>query len=483
MSTCLKISIATLFLIVLFFSVFYLKESPPFNFDEGWHIQSAANLAETGIEGLQMAPGYVEHISTYVSIGYPFIYTLALWFKVFGDGILQAKILMVIFLLGFAVLSFLLAKRLFGNRLASASLALIALFPPLYGNGKAVMGEVPGMFFMLAALLCFNLIKSYPYRKYSFLILAGFFAGLAISTKVAFVLMAPALLVAVIIEWKRKLLSVGDVSIICLSALAPIAIWFAVKFQPGDSAVTVLSFYANPSNLNSMSATVVQNLKILFTDTGPLYTVLLMGVWISSIFLRWRTKTIIAAEEVAALIFSILTIMSFTRTIGFYRYLFPAQVMALIFFPNSLRLLLDCFSDSITFFKSRVVYATVIFILVFVGLYQLAFDSYVADSYGSRDLAEMEEYFSGIDESVVFFYNSTGVVPLFKGKDYYQYLLLFNKEDWVIGEEWLQVLASGRVDIVVAGPRSQKDERNGVFDPYIEVRKFGKISILKPIEP
>ncbi len=475
-----KLGVLGLFLIAIFFGFFRLSESPPLNADEGYFIQSATNSAELGIQGLQLAPGYIDPLSTTNSSGYPLTYTLGLWFKVFGSGILNGRILMVFFLLGFVTLSFVLVRKMYGNTIAIAALALITTFPPLYGNGKAVMGEMPGMFFMIVSLFLFYCAIHATSRKTVWIMCAGIFAGLFIATKVAFILCIPALAVIAFVEWRRKSFSYRDIGVAVISALVPIVILIVSKFQPGDSLSTVLSFYANPSHVSNLSETVLKNAKALFTDVGPLYTTGMMSVWCVSLCIRWRARMRIASIEIAAFVFVVLNVLSFTRTAGFYRYLFPAQIISLVFFPHALSSVFGELSRTLRVFKKPVVFIVGIVTLSVFGLYQLCFDSYVADAYDSHKIAELQAYFDTIPATTtVFFYNSEGLVPFFQGRNYYQYLMFFNQEDWTAGSENLQVLMSGEADLIVSGVRSARDEKAGVFDKYVTLRTFDKVTIME----
>jgi 4-amino-4-deoxy-L-arabinose transferase-like glycosyltransferase len=475
-----KLLVLGLFSATIFFGFFRLSESPPLNADEGYFIQSATNSAEFGIQGLQLAPSYIDPLSATNSSGYPLTYTLGLWFKIFGAGILNGRILMVFFLLGFVALSFVLVRKMYGNAMAIATLALIATFPPLYGNGKAVMGEMPGMFFMVASLFLFHRAIHATSRKTVWIMVAGIFAGLFIATKVAFILCIPALAVIAFVEWRRKSLPYRDIGVAVISTLVPIVILIVSKFQPGDSLSTVLSFYANPSHISNLSETVLKNVKALFTDVGPLYTTGMISIWFVSLCVRWRTKIKIASIEAAAFVFVVLNVLSFTRTAGFYRYLFPAQIISLVFFPHALSIVLETLSRTLRVLKKPMIFTICIVVLSVFGLYQLCFDSYVADAYDSHKIAELQSYFDTIPATTtVFFYNSEGLVPFFQGRNYYQYLMFFNQEDWTAGSENLQVLMSGEADLIVSGVHSAGDEKAGVFDKYVTLRTFDKVTIME----
>src|SRR3989344_7002207 len=94
LSTYQKILTLLILIVIVFFSLFRITESPPFGVDEGWVVQVATNIAESGRDGLQFAPGEIKHVSVLTSVGYTLQYPLALWFKIFGSGIFQARLMM-----------------------------------------------------------------------------------------------------------------------------------------------------------------------------------------------------------------------------------------------------------------------------------------------------------------------------------------------------------------------------------------------------
>ena len=136
-----QILVALILLIVVFFSLFRITESPPFGFDEGWAFHLATNISRVGESVTQFSPGRLEH-SSIISVGYPLLYPLAFWFKLFGIGILQARLMMVLYLLGFVIASFTLLRRLYGNTIALSSLAILSTFPPFYTFGKEIIQAI-----------------------------------------------------------------------------------------------------------------------------------------------------------------------------------------------------------------------------------------------------------------------------------------------------------------------------------------------------
>lgn len=472
-----KIAVVLLFVGVIFFGFFRLSESPSFLFDEGWYFQTSANLATTGIDGLQIAPGNIEHFSTYVTVGYPLIYSLALWFKIFSIGVFQARFLMVLFILGFVLAGYFLAKKLFGKNIALAALAVIATFPPLYGNGKSVMGEVPGLFFLASFLFCLTCARNESRRKKLFLILAGISAGLCVAVKPLFILLLPALLIGVIVEWRRKNLTIKEILIGILATLVPIIIWFILQFRLGDSLPETLTYYANPYNIGNIYEIIFNNFKNLFLNISTLYTVFIILAWAVAFFARIKAKVKMHVAEIVAFIFSILIFAAYLRTSGMYRYFFTAQAITLIFFPFSALYISEMISKKFTFWKSKKMFTALMIILCLLGIYQLCFDSWVADTYSSHKTADLYKYFSGVSTSTsVFFYHAPEVVPFMNGRNYYQYIINYYGSQ---GAESLEVLKNGKVDRVIVQSVLFKENEKDVFRLYKERESLYKYSVLE----
>jgi len=477
MSFYKKLAVVGLFLLAFFFAFFRLKESPYFWFDEGWYYQTSANLALHGIDGIQMSPGNIQHVSTFVTVGYPLIYPMGLWMKIFGVSVMSARSLMALYILAFIAVSFFLAKRKFGSIVAIAALAMLATFPPLYANGKSVLGEVPGLLYLVSFLLCYGLAMANKERRVFWLIIAGAFAGLCIATKPFFILLLPAVFVGAIVGWRRKELSVEDLATGFISALIPIIAWSIVQFRGGDTLSVILTYYANPYHISDITGIILSNLRNLFTDVGTLFLMSLTLVWVVGLYVRRKTKEMVSLEEIIAFTFSILVILAFLRTGGAYRYLFPAQALAIIFFPHSL---LATAGFSMKRFKtglSSYVAWLLVAVISLLSLYQLSFRSWVADGYSSRKSEFWEDYFSKVSSSTtVFFYDTPEVVPFMKGDNYYQFILAPAGSS--TGAEQLPILEKAKADLVIVAGTRLEYNIGGIFDRYKVKDKAYKYSIL-----
>ncbi len=468
---------------ILFFSTFHLTESPSVWYDEGLYYQTSANLSSGNGMTFQFAPGQLVDMMPRFTAGYPFIYSLAATFKVFGTGILVARSLMVFWILTLCVGGYLLIRKRFGIPLALASLALVGTFPPLYGNGKSFLGEVPALALLVVSLLCFQRMRrsSPEGRSALWILFSGLFAGLAAAAKTSFLVFLPAFAIIAIIEWYRGNLSRKEFILAGAFSFLPVAAWFLTQFNALDSFRTIFTFYVvNPSGAVSVFATMRENLKNFLTEAGPLYLLLMMAVWTASLVIRKRRKAEIPAEERMGFIFSILISAAYFRITGWHRYILPAQIVAMWYFIPSFSVCAERVSEIIegkSAVLSRLIrkfsVALALLLLFAWGIYGILFNSWVADFYSSHKTAFWQNYFKDAPESrSVFFYDAPEVALFFPNRNYYQYLLLFP-----VGGPFgsLKPIEEGKADEVVIRSdflEGQKALLSKHYHPVLEAYKY-----------
>ncbi|MFA6294910.1 MAG: glycosyltransferase [Candidatus Paceibacterota bacterium] len=465
----------------LLFSLFRLSESPPVWYDEGIYIQNATNLIENGISGIRLSPNLITHVSKF-SVGYPVIYPLAGVISVFGDDIFTERSLMIVFILALVITSCLLIKKLSGPNVALISLCLLATFPPLYGNGKSVLGETPGLLFVILSLLFIYLARTKIQSRKRYVILAGLAVGLAIATKPFFLILIPALIIGLFIGRKQLNLKKSDLYIGVVATIVPIVIWLTTQFQAGDSLTDIFSFYANPYHFNSLANVVFGNIKGLFTSVGSLYLMVIMATWLVSVGVKMKRRTLISTEEIIAFIFSIICILAYLRTSGMLRYIYPAQIVSLIFFPGAIASIFNVsvfsFRESLGKKMASVIISSMFLLLIVLGFYQICFNSWVAEAYGSNKTADWQNYFQRLptNESV-FFYNTPEVAIFIKTNNYYQYLE--PAPGMKVGSEELDIIKQGKIDKIIIATNSVSKLDEKVLTKYHSTREFYKYSILE----
>ncbi len=169
-------------LTLLLASLFRLESVPPLWWDEGWTLSVARNWVEHGdygrlLEGkivpagLQAAPLVTASVS--------------LSFRFFGVGVIQARMVGVVFTLACLALMGYLAQRIYDRLIALGTLLVLTLLPayielfPIY-MGRQVLGEMPALFFLLAGYAAMLSIARHPVCALS---LATLFWAIALSTK------------------------------------------------------------------------------------------------------------------------------------------------------------------------------------------------------------------------------------------------------------------------------------------------------------
>lgn len=474
--------ISVVFSVGIFFSFYKLVEAPSFWFDEGYFTQAAMNVARYGVWGIQTEQGSFTSLLT-VSGGFPLIAPLALMFKIFGIGVFQARLLVAFFIAGFIVSSFVVIKRLYGFYYGAGAALLIGTFPVLYGNGKTVLGEVPGLLFYV--LFLGFLSQWITSNKKKDALYAGLMFGLVMTSKVSFLLVCiPATIILFFLYRKQIQQNAIGARIFIGAMLVSILIWIVTQFGSSD---TLNSFYQTTfHHYNSVPASqlFITNSKRFFTEFSPFVLFVFMCVWGTSVGLRVYAKKNVPIAETHAALFSLFVIGIFLLSPGWYRYFFPAQIVALLFFPSALHDVIVIIHSCLRRFpiRSSIVCTFVIGSLSLVQGYQTGFHSFVAGYYHSDKTLRMQQEFSLLDvHPTYFFYNTPEVLVFVPDLRYYQYIGS-DFVRYVIGGEQLEKITNGTADkIVIVQQRYLGHEREfALYEP--EKIVAGKYLILKKRE-
>ncbi len=474
-----KILVALTLFIVLFAGTYKLSESPAIWYDEGFYTQLAMNVAERGTYAIQVAP------DTFVSAwsvtgGYPFVFPIAASYALFGPGVIEGRAVMAAFLGLFAIAGYVLVRNSLGVGSALASLFLVASFPMLYGNGKSVLGEVPGLFFLVVSLITLLVLERRGFRDARYAALAGLFTGLCVATKPIFILFLPALFAAALLKDAFKKVPLASYVAGIAAFLAPMALWGFLQFSSGDSLQEILAFYTNPYGSSDVVGLMFENALRFVTESSPFYLLALLLPWSVAVFLRRRTAEDITASEYAAFAFSWIVVFAYLRTPGWYRYFFPASIVALLYAPYSILWLYDRAAVRIPMLALfRFLLPLALFAVVLGQLYMVANASFVASYYQGTRTASLHAALREVDAgSAVFLYNVPEVAVLLTGRHYYQYLIPHT--DQRIGEESLAALAAAIPDIVIVNSGTYAEEPMP-FSRYRVRATVNRYSILERI--
>lgn len=356
------------------------------------------------------------------------------------------------FILALVASSFALSQRLFGWRTAGWSLLLLASFAPLYGHGKNAIGEIPGTFFLVLGLFLATFLSGAEGKRRTLLFAGtGLALGLSMAAKPIFLIMIPpALVLAWILHRRERIGTLTERTVLVIAAGAAVLLWIVLQFS-GDSLAATLSIYAANPNESSLVTLVLAGLKRLVTEAQPLYFLLLELVWLASALVRMRAKQPIHLSETLALAFSILLSLAFLKTVGYYRYFFPAQWLALVFLPSALDVLVSALASKVKKLSEaafrRGIFAMAMLLVLF-QLYQTFFSSWVSAHYASTRSRDLHAAFQELDpEETIFLYNVPEVEPFIPHRNYFQYLM-FSREI-KRGREMIARIAEGVPERVV----------------------------------
>ncbi len=130
-----------------------LTRFPAIWFDEGSHLHVPKTLVRFGIYADYSSEGFRFYGPT-VGVGPTVMLPLAAAFAVFGAGLLQARLVMVLFLALSLLVFYMLARQLGSRRYAWVAIALLLTSESvsIIEYGRQVLGEVPALCFLLLGL-------------------------------------------------------------------------------------------------------------------------------------------------------------------------------------------------------------------------------------------------------------------------------------------------------------------------------------------
>jgi 4-amino-4-deoxy-L-arabinose transferase-like glycosyltransferase len=202
-----------------------LRYSPRPWHDEGLTLALAKTLVEDGMYGVRSSDGY-QTFGAIQSVGPTVILPLALSFKLWGVGLIQARMLMAVYALLVLILVYLAGRELFGTHTATVALLLVLGAPAVafLHYGRQALGEVPAVGYFLAGWLVWT--RAVRSNRRMLYLLAGLLLGLAMVTKSQFVPIGFGTIAILIVLDRfyyrqgniRALLLVGAIAAACVAA-------------------------------------------------------------------------------------------------------------------------------------------------------------------------------------------------------------------------------------------------------------------------
>lgn len=313
---------------VLVVSFSTLTTKPRLWIDEAKSIELARSFLKFGKLDIETAPGeFTGFPEILQSTGYPVTVPLAIFFKLFGYGLVQARIYMLIWMVIVLSTTFIVARRLFGDWLALGSVLLIATFASFHDSGRTVVGEIPGFVFLLFGIY-FWLIRSNYFWT-------GLWWGLAVVAKPSvYTWIIPTICLVLLLEKKNFLKRMSAVAIGMLPAALGWALLVLGHPFSKSAWVSIGSFYKNPYGTIGIAEQVFNNLSQAPYSTTLIY----FGFWSVVLFLGryrledWKLKSLYSL----ALIYSLFAFAYYLRSPGWLRYILVAELLILFLLPQAL---------------------------------------------------------------------------------------------------------------------------------------------------
>ncbi len=490
-----KIFIIILFTIgiifLLYFSLSNLTESPPTWMDEGIIIQTARNLSVSGYSGIRIDPQTIVS-SGYVTTSYPVTLPIAISFDLFANDLFHARIVMVIFIILLIIFSLLWFRKSISNNIwiSIITLFLIITFPPLYGHGKNVLGEIPGLFFLFLSMLSLEFTYriyidpvSTNKRKIFNTIITSLLIGIVVVTKPIFILILPAFFIVLIYYlYKNKIFILNNKKIFIINFLfgliafiIPIFLWIIFQFH-GESLGYILSIYANPHSTD-LTKSIILNMKRFITEVQPIYTLILTLVWTLVLYIRIKRKDNIKLSEIILFIFNILIILAYLRTVGYYRYFFLGEFITIIMLPYNLYYLS---TNILNNNKAKILSLVIVIILIIMQFYQLVFGSWISHYKNSDQSKSLENFIREIPSNKeIFVYQAPELVTFIKSENYSQFMDI--TETIKVGEKSLNRITNKLSDIIAinSNPDYIKSINELSHNGYVLYNSIGKYQFLK----
>lgn len=359
---------------VILFSVFGLTTKPKLWYDEGLNIELAKNFLDFRTMDIQLSPGKFSGISyVFQSTGYAVIAPLAYFFKFFGFGASQARIYMLLWMVAALIAIYLFSKKTFGKGEALSTILLVATLAPFYGNGRTVVGDIPGFIFFLWALYLFV----FKERRFW----GGFLFGLAIATKPSLYFTAiPAVSVLLLLPDQNVGYRVSNILKNSFKAFCGACLPILIKIilsMPNPFSVSawsnILNLFKSPFDPSvSLWNYVLQNVAGIFSSSTLIYFFMLFSVVIAAWFLR---KNFIGAKYRQLLIFFVVyfffAFLYYLKSPGWLRYLIGAELMVFMLLPSAIKHLAEKIGETgyLLRIKKYIFPIAILALVVFQGVY------------------------------------------------------------------------------------------------------------------
>lgn len=323
-------------LLAAFAAFFFIRELG--TFPEAWLDDSLFMIVARNVaEGRGYSMPVLDRLwsnSYFLAVGPTVILPSALMIKLLGFSVAVARIPMVIYLAGTMLAMYAYALRIGGKSNARSTAALLISFSAFVNTGKPVLGEIPGILFLLLGLLLCHRIQAS--RRWTMLF--GVCIGMAFVTKTTMGLVFPALGTAWIVAllnkdptWKT-LISIGICSVLTILPFAPVL----GMLDPGWIR-EILQYGAAEGGSGFLR--VLREQPQLLMRFQYIYA---LGIIFPLGYIGlWKSKSVIgSAHATFVATLAGLFLLYFLSERGYFRHLLPGFVLLLPFVPIGLKAML-----------------------------------------------------------------------------------------------------------------------------------------------
>lgn len=290
-----------------------------------------------------------------LGVGPTLILPVAFAARLLGFSIAVARLPMAGFLLATLATFYCFTLRIAGRSTARWSTALLVTLSAFVNTGKPVLGEIPALLFLLLGLFLLQ-------RKLTTMrsVMAGFFLGLAVLTKISFGLLYPAVgIVWLCFLLRRQWSELRQCTIMGTAAVAVFLPWRIVEFLVSPGIIDDILFLWGKEQKESVFpfSTLLESPSTLLRLPFLAFCIILLAGSLGF----WKIRASLApALRLIVPPFILLVVFYFGSSFLWYRHLLPAHVLLLPFVPIGLQ----------TILKKRFADIALIAIVVLQGIWQ-----------------------------------------------------------------------------------------------------------------
>lgn len=361
----LPLLFVTTFILGIWSPIGYFSGTPKYWWDESFTVEIARTFLEIRKIDITVAPRSPSNIAVALNAnGFPLSLPLAGFFSLFGIGVLQARVFMLMLLITAVFVIFSVLKKFFDRESAILGGILVATFASFYANGRTATGDIPGFILMLLGL--FYILKK------EFYFTGGILLGLAAVTKTSLYHMVFPAITLVFIFLYGKHFWKGTIKVASGSILIG-ALWLLLLLpRPYNLAdiYPAVDFYRNPINKPSLLDRFPASLTEILSQSTIIYFLILAGIIVLAYFKSREDDEAKRGFFLFAFFYALFQLVVFLRSPGWNRYLLGIELLTLILLYPALKNLLG---------KQKYVIPAVLSLALLQGIHYFTFPDFFSN--------------------------------------------------------------------------------------------------------